>query len=456
MSATNQFNLAKQTTKLPFGGLAILICSLGLGFVVFAVAETPRTLLAAIAAVIALAILLLCPELSLALYIVIGDLKGDDRVAAILPFDLTLALAGILVAGIVLSLLRGRQVSPMPRAYLLFIVLIAWMAASLAYTPVIDAGLEKLGRLVGITSLMIFAPFFVLGTPQAFKRFFVALGVVAFAICAWSLFALGGSDRLVTPSDNTIGLGHIACALILVIWFAVVPRFSSPWRLATYPLLAVPGIALLGSGSRGPAIACGVVVLLSLFPHRARLFDLGFLAALGLAVLPFLSIPASSLEYLGTLIRSRSAAELLSFRGDLLGSAWTLLQQHPLIGGGIQSFRYYSPNAGVYNWPHNIFLETACELGIPAALVLCVIFWAAIRDAVRQLRDRGSPHLWISEVGAALLAVGIINATNTGDINSDRLTWLFVSLAFVAGHVRIAAKGDARMAASASRLAPAH
>jgi hypothetical protein len=27
--------------------------------------------------------------------------------------------------------------------------------------------------------------------------------------------------------------------------------------------------------------------------------------------------------------------------------------------------------------------------------------------------------------------VGIVNATNTGDINSDRSTWLFLSLVFV-------------------------
>ncbi len=456
MSAVNQSSFAKQTTKLPFSSLAILICSLALGFVVFAAAETPRTLLTATSAAIALAILLLYPELSLALYVVIGDLKGDDRVAAILPFDLTLALAGILMAGMILRFIRGRRMASLPRVYLLFVALVAWMIFSLTYTPVFDAGLEKLGRFVGITSVMIFAPFFVLGTPRAFRRFVMAFGIVSFAICAWSLCALGGSDRLVTPSNNTIGLGHIACALTLVIWFAVVPRFSFPWRLAIYPSLAIPGIALLGSGSRGPAIACGAVILASLFFRPARLFDLGLLAALGLAVLPFLSIPASSFEYLATLIRSRSAAELFSFRGDLLGSAWALSQQHPLIGGGIQSFRYYSPNAGVYNWPHNIFLELACELGIPAALVVCVIFWAAIREVFRQLRDKGSPHFWISELAAALLAVGIINATNTGDINSDRLTWLFVSLAFVAGRVRMTAEENSRIPASASRLAPAH
>ena len=436
MSATRPLNAAERITNFPFVCAAIFACSLAFGFAVFGVTDGPRTFAVAASGAFVLAALLLCPELALALYVVIGDIKGDDRVAAILPFDLTLALGAVLLAGIVLNFVRGKRIAPMPGVYFLFTALVAMMAASLAYTPVFDAGLEKLGRFVSVTSVMIVAPFLVLATLQAVKRFLIGLGIVAFAICAWSLCALGGSERLATPSNNTIGLGHIACALILMIWFAVIPRVKFPWRLAVYPFLAIPGIALLGSGSRGPAIACGGIILASLFFGRARWLDLGCFAGLGLGALPFLSIPASSFEYLGTLIRSRSTAELLSFRSDLLGSAWTLLQRHPLIGGGIQSFRYYSPNPGVYNWPHNIFLEIACELGIPAALIACAIFLAAIREALRQLRDKLSPCFGISELAAALLAVGIINGANTGDINSDRLTWLFVSLVFVVGHIR--------------------
>lgn len=435
MSPATPISTSGKTT-FRASSLAVVVCSLAFGFSLFGFADAPRTFAIVVLGAAVFGALLFYPELALAIYVVIGDLKGDDRVAAILPFDLTLGLGAVLLAGVVLNFLRRKPTLPMPRIYLLFIALIAIMTASLGYTPVFDAGLEKLGRFLIVTSVMIVAPFFILGTLQAMKRFLVSFGIVAFLICSWSLCALGGSERLVTPSNNTIGLGHIACALILMIWFAVVPLVALPWRLAVYPLLAVPGIALLGSGSRGPAIACVAVLAASLFYRRARWLDVGLLASLGFALLPFLGVPASSFEYLGTLIRSRSAAELLSFRGDLLGSAWTLLQQHPLIGGGLQSFRYYSPNAGVYNWPHHIFLEIACELGIPAALIVCAIFIAAIRESLRQLRDRLSPHFAISELAAAFLAVGVINATNTGDINSDRLTWLFVTLVFVVGQIR--------------------
>ena len=440
MSATLQLRSFVGVSSGRFPGLAIWACSVAAGFSAFAFVDAPRGILFAALGIGAL-LLLLYPELALALYVVIGDLKGDDRIGSLLPLDLTLALGTILVAGVVLNLLRGKPIRRMPGIYFLFLALVVLMTASLAYTPVFDAGLEKLGRFVSVTAVVIVAPFFVLGTSLSVDRFFISFGLAAFSICAWSLFSLGGAARLATPSDNTIGLGHIACALILIIWFGVIPRWEFPKRLFVYPLLAVPGIALIGSGARGPAIACGAVILASLFFGRGRWLDVGCFALIGIAALPFLKLPASSLEYLGTLIRSRSTAELLDFRGDLLASAWQLLQKHPLIGGGIQSFRYYSPNPGVYNWPHNIFLEIACELGIPAALMVSAIFASAIRESLRQLKNQAVSRVALARLTAALLAVGIINGTNTGDINSDRLTWLFLSLAFVLGSPPVQSAG---------------
>lgn len=427
---------ARSRGQLLLPSIAMAICSAAFCFMVFAFSSGPRTFIYGLAGTGALAALLLFPEFALALYVVIGDLKGDDRIATLLPVDLTLALGSVLVAGAILNFLRGKQMAPLPRAYFCFIGLTAWMTASLSYTPVFDAGLEKLERFLSVTGVVIVAPFLVLGTPQAMKRFFIGFGIAATGICTWSLFALGGAGRLVTPSDNTIGLGHIACALIVLIWFAVIPRFTFPQRLLLYPLLAIPGIALIGSGARGSVIACAVVILAGSMFMRARWTDLICVAILGAVALPFLSVPAASFEYLGTLIRSHSAAELFDFRSDLLQAAWQLIQKHPLIGGGIQSFRYYSANPSVYNWPHNIFVEVACELGIPAALLVCAIFAGAFREAFRQLRDDASPYFSFSFAAAALLVVGFINGLNTGDINSDRTTWLFVSLVFVVRTLR--------------------
>jgi O-antigen ligase len=428
--------LAGKYPGLGASGLVGLAAVLVGGAVFVAAGFSGRSLLAFAVGACAICLFLFYPELALALYVVIGDLKGDERIASLFPADLTLVLGAIIVAGIAFKLLRGGGIVRMPDSFLLYIALVALMTASLAYTPVFDAGLEKLGRFLTVTALVIVAPFFVLTTPQALKRFLAGFAVAAFVICAYSLGDLGSSSRLVTPSSNTIGLGHIACSLILLIWFAVMPQLSFFKRMMVYPLLAVPAVALIGSGSRGAVIAVLLAIILSLLLYRRLAVDVVCFSAIGFAALPFLKIPGASFEYLGTLFNFHNVDGLLNFRAELLSYGWKLLQQHPLLGVGIQGFRYYSPNAALYNWPHNIFLEIGCELGIPAVLLVCAIFGCAIRESLRQLRNHISPYATLAYVAAALLLAGIVNSLNTGDINSDRSTWLFVSVVFLVGRLR--------------------
>ncbi len=421
--------------------------TLGAGLAFLFLNVSPINFLLVTGCAAAVTALLLYPEFALALYVVVGDVKGDDRIASFGFLDLTLAVGAILLAGITLNMLRKKRVLPLPPVFFLYIALIAMMAASLAYTPILDAGLEKLGRFLTVTGIVIVAPFFLLGTPRTMKRFLMGYGVSAFAICCYSLKELGGSGRLVTPSNFTIGLGHIACALTLLIWFGFLTRLSFVKRIFLYPILAVPAVALVGSGSRGPLIALVLLLLLSLFFYRRLLLDAACLLVLGIITFSFVYIPEASLNYLATLVQGRSAEALLSFRGELMGHAIQLIEQHPLLGVGIQGYRYYSPNAALYNWPHNIFLEIACELGIPAALAGCAIFASTTAESFRQLKDRIAPYLVFSELAAALVFAGIVNAMNTGDINSDRSTWLFVSVVFVVGSLRRQALEPARLTA---------
>jgi O-antigen ligase len=419
-------------------------CS-GAGFALLSAWFTPQKLMLCAAGSVVVAMLLAYPELALALYVVIGDVKGDERVASLVPVDLTLGLGAVLVAGMLLNWLRGKRLFPMPREYFLLLALVAMMGASLSYTPVMDAGMEKLARFLSVTGIVIVAPFFVLGSAEAMRRFLVGFGCAAFVICAYSLTSLGGPDRLVTPSSNTIGLGHIACGLVVLIWFGLMPRLIFPKRMLFYPVLAIALVSLVGSGSRGAAIALGATIAISVFYYRRLLGDLACLAGIFLALLPFVHIPDASFEYLGTLTNSENLKALLYFRAELLDYGWNLLRAHPLLGVGIQGFRYYSPNAGIYNWPHNIFLEIGCELGLPAAAIMLLLFALAIREAIRQVNDHTRPFPMFSQIAAALLVVGIVNGTNTGDINSDRSTWLFLSLVFAVRGLRSAAESRGRV-----------
>jgi hypothetical protein len=373
---------------LQFLEMSVVAVSLAIGSMVSLAIISHQTFLLPLLGIPAIAVFLIYPELALAAYVVVGDVKGNESVASLLPVDLTLAMGAILLAGIALNWIRGRQPLRLPAVYYLFLVLIVMMAASLCYTPAFAAGLDKFARFLTVTAIVILAPFFVLNTPVTMKRFLIGFSTATLAICAWSLSSLGGVHRLVSPSDNTIGLGHI--------------------RAMAYPLLAVPILALIGSASRGSVIACLAVVVLSIIWQRGLLLDAAILGVIGIAALPFAGLPRSSLSYLGSLIHSQSVRSLLDFRGNLLSYGWSLLQQHPLFGAGLAGFRYLSPNPTLYKWPHNIFLEIACELGIPAALLVLAIFGTAVKEAIHQLRDRFAPHAALSQITAALLLVGMV------------------------------------------------
>ena len=213
----------------------------------------------------------------------------------------------------------------MPPAYFLFIALIVMMVASLS----LYAGLRRRPRKAGALShrhghrdcRAIFRSRHAASDEAVSRRF----AAVAFAICSYSLRASVAPTVWPRPATTRSASGHIACALILLIWFAVVPRcrFQADF---CYALLAVPALALIGSGSRGPAIACAVVILVEpvLLSPAAGSMSLAWLG-LGLAALPFANIPGSSLDYLGTLVGSQSVTRSVEFSRRLLDYGWKLL-----------------------------------------------------------------------------------------------------------------------------------
>jgi O-antigen ligase len=415
---------------------AVAAFSLSFSFLLFATVGSAR--LAELLLLAGCLLVLLCyPEFALALFLVVGDVKGDDRIAALCPVDLTVTIGAIVVLGALLNLIRKKRLAAVPPMYGFFLALVVMMAVSLFYTPVFSAGLEKFSLFVTVTAIAILAPFFVLPDLAAMKRFLWAFGAAAYVICLASLAGLGGTDRLVTPSDNTIGLGRMGCVLAAMIWFAFVPGARLKKRLVAYVALSVPLIAMIGSGSRGSAIAFAALVAVTLLFYRRLLVDVALLAFMSLTALPFVSIPQASFRYLGSLFSAQTVGGLLDFRADLLAYGWHLVKQHPLIGAGIGGFRYSSPNPGLYKWPHDIFVELACELGIPAAIIAFAIFGSVIRESLHQLRDRSSPYFRLSMLVAGLLWIGVVAAVTTGNINSDRSIWLFVSLVFVVRSFRL-------------------
>lgn len=407
---------------------------LGMAVVMGLISET--LMLAALVGTAATGLLLAYPEVALGMLLSIGAVKGNPRMAS-LGFDVTLAL-GIIIASAVLIRCRhgARQwLLSLPKVYWLYIPFLALMLLSLTYTPNLAGGVDKAGRFLVFGGIAILAPFFVLDSRRKTERFFLTLVAMGVVLALDSFSMLGGKERLIPAGGNTIQLGHYTALAIVIIWYLLLPGRSIPVRALLYGAILLLTVALLGSGSRGPAISVVVCLLLGFVFYRRlatnlsiKLLDLAVLMGLAVALLPVTNIPQQSYDYLGRLI-DPDVHRFLGPRESLMRLAWQMTREHPFLGVGIGG--YPLVYRGIGAWPHNVFLEVSCEMGLIASFLVICICTAAFRESIRQLSRPASSYRHLCNTTFAFLVLETIAMMNTGSINDNRAVWLAMSLPFL-------------------------
>jgi O-antigen ligase len=93
-------------------------------------------------------------------------------------------------------------------------------------------------------------------------------------------------------------------------------------------------------------------------------------------------------------------------------SAWTAFCQHPFVGVGVDQFGAYtrarvasgeaSESIAKYDHPHNEYLEAAATGGVPALLIVLLLFALPAVHFIRRLGDRDE---WVATLATAGLAV---------------------------------------------------
>jgi O-antigen ligase len=190
----------------------------------------------------------------------------------------------------------------------------------------------------------------------------------------------------------------------------------------------VLAVALVGSGGRLANVATALCLALSVLFCRRLMVDFGIIAALGFAALPFLRIPAASLEYLASLTRPHDA---FGTRTDLMRFGLQVFLDHPLFGVGIQGYRYVTPNPLTYNFPHNLLLELGAELGVFAVISFVILAFCSFRELFRLFREYHYRGLALERTVLSLLVLGCLDVSVSGEMNNDRLFFFLLSLPFV-------------------------
>ena len=199
-------------------------------------------------------------------------------------------------------------------------------------------------------------------------------------------------------------------ALAALCWVVATRAPPTPgvrwWHLAMAAVLATGNAA---SASRTGLLQLGLLLVLATLwgcwrhggVRRVLLVALGAYG-LALVVLP-LGIGQAPLS-LGALVRLPGEGPACTGRMALWGNVWHLIQQKPLAGWGWGTLDYAhyitlypgGPDArfcAILDNAHNLPLQLAVELGLPAAVLLCgAVVWWVLRqkpwresDATRQL-----------------------------------------------------------------------
>jgi O-antigen ligase len=357
-----------------------------------------------------------------ALYLVIGLFK-EEAVVKSLPVDATLALGLLLALVCGVRLVTGR-VRTVPYGFALTIAVVALsLAVSLGWTSAHSYGSQKVTTYLTVTMLAIGAPFFLFERWEDLRRFFTWTVVVAVPVALLAL-AHPSVDTGRLAGDNTIGTSRLLCTAALILVLGALGR--SRLRLPAAALAAGFIAVAAAVGSRGPILSFGLALAVTLAAWLLRVprnvAPVLAIAAASMAVVPFVSLPATSSERLSEAARDPAAAFRADDRYFLVQQAFQLIDRHPIRGAGVGAFTTVSASA---KWPHNMFLELWSELGLAALLVVAAAIVAALVGLFR-LAWRLPTHGREQELVYILLAVFVFNVLAvqvSGNINDNRDFW---------------------------------
>lgn len=337
-------------------------------------------------------------ELSFVLFLFAGRFKLDPRFAWV-PVDLTLLFfAASVCLGFVALFRRNFLVTngalTQTGLALLFFV---WMLVTLAWSPGGEYAVQKtLTAVVFGTWSLAGAALIIAPDPARVRRLF--FWVCAFA--AWVaietvlLILRDGAVNFVRTFDSDYlslgGVLSVAASVLLAVGIAS--------RLGVVRSLLVAGLfvgfvlLLFPLGGRGPLVGvafAGVFGLLLVLTGR-----MSGGASRGRSLVVILAILAASIAG-GTLLIEGDeyalAAERFSLllEGGLGESAATRLDyytatlafigEHPVLGVGVGGWPVHMGFGMVRDYPHNLFLETQVELGLPGTLLLVVLLGYSVR-----------------------------------------------------------------------------
>ena len=256
------------------------------------------------------------------------------------------------------------------------------------------------------------------------------------------------------PSGLLIHPNVLALYLVLTVPLAIGAWFliSSWWfQVVSIAAIASSGVALFLTLSRSGWAGCAAGGMLTLVLWRRwkpALLSRGqtlFFAFLAVVLVIAAAVKAEKIY----LRLTETATEALEFRSNLTTAAWNMLEAHPLLGVGLNSFETvvqdYDPStmSRVKRFPvHNILLLELSETGVLGGTAFLVLWVVVLRRMFIAVRRIASPRL---KTLALLMTCGVVGFFVADMSNfvyrvpiATSLIWAQVALVLAAERVGLA------------------
>jgi len=371
-----------------------------------------------------------------AVYIALVLMSGRSTLSSLGlagPGSETYLAAVGLVWVLVLAAARSR-LAPWPLdAGLAFTVGLALVTlVGTTYSPLPDLALSK-ATLVGLATLTVVLARAALREPEDYGRLAGGFFAAAVVLAALALVTgPGAQSRLAAlwGGPNVFArFMFLGGASALYLWRTA--RRGARWLLLG-PGLVLLAVCLVLAGSRGALVSALAACLatLVLFSRRRLSTILRVAAVLGLVglVLAFVPVPETLWERYSSLVEEQADLATVAARLDLYRIALDAFLDSLWVGYGTAAFAAFSPYRS-FRYPHNLFLEVACEQGLVGLSVLAVMLGTGLGRLVRPrpgTAAAGDPGL--RAYVFACLTFFLTAAQFSGDLYDSRFVLFFAAL----------------------------
>ena len=331
----------------------------------------------------------------------------------------------------------------MMRHQAILCLLLAWAVLSAFWSLAPLETLQKSMSLVGTTILGVYigytlSPALVSRVLRCVFAAIIVSGLVAPALLADAIVAdpKTGDWQGLMVDKNSFG----AMAAIASLCFTAVAFRRGAGQIGGTVICGACLLALLLSGSRTALVACVIGVSTLAWFAAVKRTRSSPRAALFLLLLLFGTAAAAATyarEPITGMIRKGAG---LNGRTDLWAGAVQIIRERPLTGYGYHAVWGRKENTLLPHIPitaqpsagsaHNAVLNTATELGVPAAVLLLAYGIITLLDAVRFYEHRATSFSLF--VIAFLLATATVSITEANMLGIHWVFWiLFVAIAIM-------------------------